>query len=82
MLGHYRVVRTLGAGGMGEVYEALDTRLNRSVALKVIRQDVAADPPRRQRLAREARAAAMLNHPQSMKSSFEVAKVTEICGLL
>lgn len=63
MLGHYRVVRTLGAGGMGEVYEALDTRLNRSVALKVIRQDVAADPPRRQRLAREARAAAMLNHP-------------------
>jgi hypothetical protein len=63
MLGHYSVVRALGAGGMGEVYEARDTRLNRPVALKVIKREVAADPARRQRLAREARAAAMLNHP-------------------
>lgn len=62
-LGHYVVVRALGAGGMGEVFEAQDTRLNRPVALKVIRRDVAADPARRQRLEREARAAAMLNHP-------------------
>ena len=63
MLGHYAIVRVLGAGGMGEVYEARDTRLNRSVALKVIRQEVASDPVRRQRLEREARAAALLNHP-------------------
>jgi len=63
MLGHYAIVRVLGAGGMGEVYEAQDTRLNRPVALKVIRQEVASDPVRRQRLEREARAAALLNHP-------------------
>jgi serine/threonine protein kinase/WD40 repeat protein len=63
MLGHYAIVRALGAGGMGEVYEARDTRLNRSVALKLIRQEVASDPVRRQRLEREARAAALLNHP-------------------
>jgi eukaryotic-like serine/threonine-protein kinase len=63
MLGHYAIVRALGAGGMGEVYEARDTRLNRPVALKVIRQEVASDPARRQRLEREARAAALLNHP-------------------
>ena len=63
MLGHYAIVRALGAGGMGEVYEARDTRLNRPVALKVIRQEVASDPVRRQRLEREARAAALLNHP-------------------
>ena len=62
-LGHYTVIRALGAGGMGEVFEARDTRLNRAVALKVIRRDVASDPVRRQRLEREARAAAMLNHP-------------------
>lgn len=62
-LGHYAVVRALGAGGMGEVFEARDTRLNRAVALKVVRRDVASDPSRRQRLEREARAAAMLNHP-------------------
>jgi eukaryotic-like serine/threonine-protein kinase len=63
MLGHYAIVRALGAGGMGEVYEARDTRLNRPVALKLIRQEVASDPVRRQRLEREARAAALLNHP-------------------
>lgn len=62
-LGHYTVVRALGSGGMGEVFEARDTRLNRAVALKVIRREVAADPARRQRLEREARAAATLNHP-------------------
>jgi eukaryotic-like serine/threonine-protein kinase len=63
LVGHYAIVRGLAAGGMGEVYEARDTRLNRTVALKVIRQDLVADPIRRQRLEREARAAALLNHP-------------------
>ncbi|MGZ7080570.1 MAG: protein kinase domain-containing protein, partial [Thermoanaerobaculia bacterium] len=62
-LGHYLVVERIGAGGMGEVYEAQDTRLHRQVALKVVRRDVASDAVRRQRLEREASAAAMLNHP-------------------
>ena len=62
-LGHYVIRQPLGIGGMGEVYEAEDTRLHRRVALKVVRHDVAADPVRRVRLEREASAAAMLNHP-------------------
>jgi Tol biopolymer transport system component/tRNA A-37 threonylcarbamoyl transferase component Bud32 len=62
-LGHYVIHQPLGVGGMGEVYEAEDTRLHRRVALKVVRHDVAADPLRRARLEREASAAAMLNHP-------------------
>jgi Tol biopolymer transport system component/tRNA A-37 threonylcarbamoyl transferase component Bud32 len=62
-LGQFVIRAALGAGGMGEVYEAEDTRLRRRVALKVVRQDVAADPVRRVRLEREASAVAMLNHP-------------------
>src|SRR6185369_17630161 len=62
-LGQFVIHGPLGAGGMGEVYEAEDTRLHRRVALKVIRSDVAADPVRRARLEREATAVAMLNHP-------------------
>jgi len=62
-LGHYVVRGSLGAGGMGEVYEAHDSRLNRSVALKVVRRDVASDVVRRQRLEREASAVATINHP-------------------
>ena len=62
-LGQFVIHGPLGAGGMGEVYEAEDTRLHRRVALKVIRRDVACDPVRRARLEREASAVAMLNHP-------------------
>jgi tRNA A-37 threonylcarbamoyl transferase component Bud32 len=61
-LGHFVIRAPLGAGGMGEVYEAEDTRLHRRVAVKVVRHDVAADPVRRLRLEREASAVAMLNH--------------------
>ena len=60
-MGSYEVVDRLGAGGMGEVYRARDTRLGRDVALKVLRPG--ADPELLRRLDREARAASALNHP-------------------
>jgi serine/threonine protein kinase/tetratricopeptide (TPR) repeat protein len=62
-LGHYRVLEELGHGGMGIVYAADDIRLDRRVALKVLRPEVADSPDRRARFQREAKAAAALNHP-------------------
>ena len=62
-LGPYEVLNPIGAGGMGEVYRARDSRLNRDVALKVLPAEVANDPSRRQRFEQEARALAALNHP-------------------
>jgi serine/threonine protein kinase/Flp pilus assembly protein TadD len=62
-LGPYEIVSPIGAGGMGEVYKARDTRLDRDVAIKVIGAGSAADPIAHQRLLREARAASALNHP-------------------
>jgi serine/threonine protein kinase len=61
-LAHYRVLRVLGEGGMGVVYLAEDTRLSRTVALKTMKPEVAADPRHRQRFLREARAAAKVEH--------------------
>ena len=62
-LAHYQVQSLLGAGGMGEVYLAHDSRLERTVALKILPPDLAMDGERMQRFVREARAASALNHP-------------------
>jgi TolB-like protein len=62
-LGHYNILDRIGAGGMGEVYRARDTRLGRTVAIKVLPADVSGDPDRRARFMQEARATAALSHP-------------------
>src|SRR6185503_8152219 len=62
-LGPYEILAPLGAGGMGEVYKARDTRLERLVAIKVLPPDKLADPDRKRRFVQEAKAASALNHP-------------------
>ena len=62
-LGWYRVQAKIGAGGMGEIYRAKDTKLEREVAIKVLPASVAQDPERRIRFGREAKVLAALNHP-------------------
>jgi serine/threonine protein kinase/tetratricopeptide (TPR) repeat protein len=62
-IGPYRIVAKLGAGGMGEVYQAEDTRLNRTLALKILPRDLACDPDRTRRFIQEAKAASSITHP-------------------
>src|SRR2546429_755588 len=62
-LGRYEIRSQIGAGGMGEVYLALDTKLDRKVALKLLPAEVAAHPDRMKRFVQEAKSASALNHP-------------------
>src|SRR5580692_2996906 len=62
-VGHYRILEEIGVGGMGQVFRALDTRLHRTVAIKVLPSTHVADPDRKRRFLQEARAASKLNHP-------------------
>ena len=63
IISHYRIVRGIGAGGMGKVYLAEDTRLERKVALKLLLTEIAHDEDRVRRFVQEAKAASALNHP-------------------
>ena len=68
-LGPYDIQSLIGAGGMGEVYRARDTRLDRTVALKLLPPEVAADPERRARFEREAHAIAALSDPTHLHAA-------------
>jgi len=62
-LGPYEILQPIGAGGMGEVYRARDTRLERAVAIKILPPHLSSDPIRKQRFEREAKVISSLNHP-------------------
>src|ERR1700745_1927432 len=75
-LGPYEIQSSLGAGGMGEVYRARDTRLGRDVAIKILPADYASDPERVRRFEQEAHASATLNHP-NIVAIYDVANRAE-----
>jgi serine/threonine protein kinase len=74
-LSHYRIVSKIGAGGMGEVYLAQDTRLDRKVALKILPAELASNRDRMERFVREAKAAAALN-TQTLHTFTKLGKLT------
>src|SRR6476661_10780759 len=76
-LGRYEIRSLLGAGGMGEVYLAQDTSLNRSVALKILPAEVASNQDRMRRFKQEATAAASLNHP-NIAHIYEVGVASDL----
>ncbi len=80
-LGPYEILAPLGAGGMGEVYRARDSKLNREVAIKVLPESLAADPERLARFEREARVLASLNHPH-IASIYGMEESTSVKALV
>ena len=80
-LHHYRIVRALGRGGMGEVYAADDTKLHRQVAIKILPRTFKEDPDRLARFEREARVLASLNHPH-IGAIFGLEEADDVIGLV
>src|SRR5512136_1277522 len=77
LLGPYKILAPLGAGGMGEVYRAHDPRLGRDVAIKVLSANLSASPEVRARFDREARAISQLNHPH-ICTLYDVGKQDDV----
>ena len=80
-LGPYEIVAPLGAGGMGEVFRARDTRLGRDVAVKVLPEEISRDAKRRARFEQEARTAGALSHP-NLLTVFDVGTENGACYLV